>query len=133
MNRIEKIAIVSQGEILYLNTYEIVYCESQKDAVKIYFIDGSTTLISKQLAKLQSQLPSFFVRVTQCVIINKLYLVSIDKKGKLIKMEGQFSIPYTLALNKLVERIGRISTAEMEKAARFSDDVDGSGALLEIA
>jgi DNA-binding LytR/AlgR family response regulator len=133
MNRIEKIAIVSHGEILYLNTYDIVYCESLNDGIKIYFIDGSITLISKQLSKVQSLLPAFFVRVTQCVIINKLYLVSIDKKAKLIKMEGQFSIPYTLALNKLVERIGRISTAEMGKVARFSDDVDGAGALLEIA
>lgn len=133
MTRIEKIAIVSHEEILYVNVYDVVYLESQKETVVIHFIEGRSATVNKQLSKLQELLPSFFVRITQCVIINKLYLASIDKKEKLIKMEGNHAIAYTLALGKLIERIGRISTAELGKLTRLKNDEDGSEALLEIA
>lgn len=132
MTRIEKIAIVSHEEILYVNVYDVVYLESQKEAIVIHFVDGRFATVNKQLSKVQTLLPTFFVRVTQCVIINKFYLASIDKKEKLIKMEGNHAISYTLALGKLIERIGRISTAEVGRLTPLHND-EGSEALLEIA
>jgi len=107
--KIEKIAIVSNEKILYINIYDIVYLQSEGLAITITLLDGKTHLVYKQLTKLQSLLPVFFVRVTQCVIINKLYLNCIEKKDKVIRMQGNIEIKYTMTIGKLLNRIGEIS------------------------
>ena len=110
--KIKKIAIISHEKILYINVYEIVCCQSEGTYVSVQLADGTKHIIHKQLMKLQSLLPPFFVRVTQCVIINKLYLHCIDKKEKLIRLHGGPDIKFTLPLGKLLSRIGEISTEE---------------------
>ncbi len=132
MMRIEKIAIVSHDQVLYLNVYDIVYFESKRDVVEVHFIDGSSINIYKQLSKLQMLLPQFFVRVTQCVIINKFYLGSIDKKEKVIRLQGNAAISYTMPLGKLIQRIGRISSSEAGFLARVEQENENES-LLEIA
>ena len=126
---IEKIAIVSNEKILYINTYDIVYIQSEGLAIAITLLDGTKHIVYKQLTKLQSLLPEFFVRVTQCVIINKLYLNSIEKKDKVIRMQGNIEIKYTMTIGKLLDRIGEIS-AEASNLSDFSEQ-DGKELFLK--
>ena len=125
--KIEKIAIVSNEKILYINTYDIVYLQSEGLAITITLLDGTKHIVYKQLTKLQSLLPDFFVRVTQCVIINKLYLDCIEKKDKIIRMQGNVEIKYTMTIGKLLNRIGEISASNLSS---FSEQ-EGNEPLLK--
>ena len=126
---IEKIAIVSNEKILYINTYDIVYIQSEGLAIAITLLDGTKHIVYKQLTKLQSLLPEFFVRVTQCVLIIKIYLNSIEKKDKVIRMQGNIEIKYTMTIGKLLDRIGEIS-AEASNLSDFSEQ-DGKELFLK--
>jgi len=115
--RIAKIAITSHEKVLYINTYDIVYFQSEGSFVTITLLDGRKHIVYKPLTKLQSLLPAFFVRVTQCIIINKLYLDWIDKKDKIIRMQGDIEIKYTLKTGNLIGRIGEIATETSDLSA----------------
>jgi DNA-binding LytR/AlgR family response regulator len=113
--KVEKIAISSHERILFVNLYDICYCQSENSSLTIYLIDGAKFTVVKPLIKLQSQLSDFFIRVAQCTIINSLHLESIEKKGKKLIMKGNKEIPFTMPVGKLVNRIGKISTDKIHK------------------
>jgi len=129
---IEKIAIASHESVLYINIYDLVYCQSEGLSISIFLANGQRHIVNKQLSKVQGLLPDIFIRISQCVIINKLYLNKIEKKEKLICMEGNIKLSYTMALGKLVDRIGSVSSRNIRFSNSFIDDGVGQ-AVLEIA
>jgi DNA-binding LytR/AlgR family response regulator len=129
--KIEKIAIISHDRVLYINIYDILFCQSEGSSINIHLVDGSIETIIKPFSKLQSILPAIFVRVTQCIIVNKLHIDRIEKKDKIIVLRNH-EIKYTLSLGKLLSRIGKISNGEINSA--HSSSIDGDElSLLEIA
>jgi len=130
--KVYKISIVSHEKILYINIYDIVYCDSQNSSVIIYMTNGRVITVYKQLVKIQSLLPSLFVRVSQCLIVNKLYIESISKKDKVLHLEGNIELKFTMPISKLVERIGEISTTNANNYLLQSQGTD-ENPMLEIA
>lgn len=103
----EKLMLSQQNSIVFVLPREIVYCQSDNCYTNIYLSGGRRILIVKSLTKFHKELPTDFIRVNQSYLINKEYIVSIDKKKRSISLTGDKEIPYTIALKKLLNFICR--------------------------
>ncbi|HSB93941.1 MAG TPA: LytTR family DNA-binding domain-containing protein [Flavitalea sp.] len=66
-----KIGISSTDKIVYLNIYEIMYCQAHGAYTNIYLRTGKRILASKTLGDFESQLSSqYFFRIHHSILIN---------------------------------------------------------------
>jgi two-component system LytT family response regulator len=107
MNLNEKL-ILSEKHFVYLISHaNIAFCESDNCYTTIYLIDGKRHLAVRSLAKLSNEdlnVPDF-IRVNQSFLINRNHINTIDKKKKIIKMTGDYEIPFTISLKSLFDHI----------------------------
>jgi|SRR5690625_36506 len=83
-NLFEKIAISTEGRLIYLNWDDILYCESDGNYCKIFLEDGKSLTVSKKIKYIQSLLSdSVFYRV------HNSYLINIQKVKEYLRKEGQ--------------------------------------------
>lgn len=100
--------IISEKHFVYLISHEsIAFCESDNCYTTIHLTDGNKYLAARSLAKLCTEdlnVPCF-IRVNQSYLINRNHINTIDKRKKLIKMTGDYNIPFTINLKTLFERM----------------------------
>lgn len=99
---VEKIMVSQQDSIFFINSKDIIYCQSDNCYTNIFLINGEKLLIVKSLKRFHQELSTRFVRVSQSFIINTLYISRINKKKKVILLNEYKEIPYTITLRELL-------------------------------
>jgi two-component system LytT family response regulator len=79
----KRIAIPVEGKLVFINTENIIYCESDGNYCKIYLDHKKPLFISKKLKEVESILPEDdFFRV------HNSYVVNLKKVSEYLKSEG---------------------------------------------
>ena len=81
-NTHKKININLDGKIIYLESEEIVFCESDGNYTTIHLITGKTLLVTQQLKQIEDRLSDDFFR------IHNSYIVNLNKITEYIKSDG---------------------------------------------
>ncbi|MGC4233596.1 MAG: LytTR family DNA-binding domain-containing protein [Niabella sp.] len=99
----EKIHLSEQRTIYLVKPEEIVFCQSDDCYTNVYLVKDKKILIVKSLTKFQKELcPKEFIRVSQSYLVNRHYIKSIDKKKRLLALETNHIIPFTISLKSLL-------------------------------
>ena len=94
------------GLIHFFDYKDVLFLKSDNNYTTIYLNNGKEYLMIKSLAKLERELnDSLFIRVNQSYLINKIYVVNIDKKKKTILLNNDHIIHFTINLKRLIELI----------------------------
>jgi len=102
MNKI-RILVAQLDKIFLIDTNDIIYCKSDNSYVFIYLDNMDPILLTKSLSKFEQELPNTcFLRVSQSFVINRRQIKCIDKKKRVIELNGGFFVPYTLPLKELL-------------------------------
>jgi DNA-binding LytR/AlgR family response regulator len=101
----DRLIVVQQNFIHFVEKRQIIYCQSDNCYTSIYLTDGKILLLVKSLAKvMREDLNSVdFIRISQSYLINKNYIKIINKKKKLIELLNEHSVPFTVTLKELME------------------------------
>ncbi|PTR01149.1 LytTr DNA-binding domain-containing protein [Mucilaginibacter yixingensis] len=101
-----KIVIAQQSHIYFVNTEDIVYCQSDDCYTNIHLVDNNKILLVKSLTKFHKELPQeVFLRVNQSNLINKAFVKTIDRKKKLIELANNNKVPFTISLKDLLVQL----------------------------
>jgi two-component system LytT family response regulator len=78
----KKIAISTIQSLDLYDPDELLYCESDVNYTRIYFVDGTSVLLSKTLKLVESFLPiDIFIRVHNSVIVNINHVKKLVREG----------------------------------------------------
>jgi two-component system LytT family response regulator len=76
-----KLALASAKEIRFVNTHEIIRCESSNAYTLFYLTDGKSIVVSKPIFEYEELLANYgFIRCHQSHLINTLYIKSLIKE-----------------------------------------------------
>ena len=98
----KRITLPQQDSILFVNTHEIVYCQSENCYTHVYLLNGKRILVVKSLTKFHQELTPGFIRVSQSYVINRSFIEGIDKKKKAVILNNESLIPFTTTLKDLL-------------------------------
>ena len=90
-----KLALATTKEIRFVNTNEIVRCESSNAYTKFYFIDSKSIMVSKPIFEYEELLNDYdFIRCHQSHLVNKKFIKSLIKEdGGYLLLEDNTRIP----------------------------------------
>ena len=91
-----------QDTIVFVHPDEILYCQSDNCYTNIYLLNGKRILIVKSLTKFHKELPREFIRVNQSFLVNRVFVQCIDKKKKIIVLDCNKEVPFTISLKELL-------------------------------
>jgi two-component system LytT family response regulator len=90
----EKIAINMDDQLILLDPYEVIYCESEGSYSYIHTVDGGKVLVSKRLKLLDSLFSkSRFYRIHHSFLINLEKVKSYEKSSGKVTLNGGISLP----------------------------------------
>ena len=90
-----KIAVPIADGYEFLETNQILFCQSENNYTNIYLVNGSKLLISKTLKEVEKTLEKYlFMRVHQSYLINPNYMKKYHRKdGGYVMMDNDHRIP----------------------------------------
>jgi len=90
-----KLALATTKEIRFVNTGDIVRCESSNAYTKFYLVDGKSIMVSKPIFEYEELLNDYdFIRCHQSHLVNKKYIKSLIKEdGGRLLLEDNTQIP----------------------------------------
>ncbi|TFF36138.1 LytR/AlgR family response regulator transcription factor [Mucilaginibacter psychrotolerans] len=104
----KKVIVNSQDQLRFLEQSEITHCKSDNCYTTIYLDNNEEHIVCKSLTKLFKELdPLVFIRINQSYVINKNYIKLIDKKKKVVELNGNKQIPFTTTLSSLLNLIAQ--------------------------
>lgn len=90
----QRIKISVDGKLLFLESDEIIYCESDGNYTKMFLADNQKLFISKKLKEIEELLPSsHFFRVHNSYIVNLSKVKAYYKTDAYVEMDNQKKIP----------------------------------------
>ncbi len=101
-----KLALATTKEIRFVNTNEIIRCESSNAYTKFYFSDGKSIMVSKPIFEYEELLNDYdFIRCHQSHLVNKKFIKSLIKEdGGYLLMEDNTRIPLSRSKKENVLR-----------------------------
>lgn len=97
----EKIIIDTGSKTFLVTIKEIVRCEVSDNYVTIHLINTAPILVIMQLKNVEALLPpTGFIKPHRSHLVNKDYILSIDKSKNCILLTDQTEIPISLARKK---------------------------------
>lgn len=90
-----KIAVPIADGYEFIETNQIIFCQSENNYTNIYLVNGSKLLISKTLKEVEKTLDKYlFMRIHQSFLINPNYMKKYHRKdGGYVMMENDHRIP----------------------------------------
>jgi len=90
-----KIAVPIADGYEFLETNQILFCQSENNYTNIYLVNGSKLLISKTLKEVEKTLEKYlFIRIHQSYLINPNYMKKYHRKdGGYVMMDNDYRIP----------------------------------------
>lgn len=102
----KKIIINSQDQLRFVAQHDITHCKSDNCYTTIYLNNKDEHVICKSLTKVFKELDQkTFIKVNQSYIVNKHHITMIDKKKKLVELNGSSKVPFTTSIGVLLELI----------------------------
>ncbi|RVT97206.1 LytTR family transcriptional regulator [Mucilaginibacter limnophilus] len=99
----QKIQLRSQDHIYLIDPDNIYFCQSD-NCYTIINLASKKLLVSQSLTKFSKELPDTqFIRVSQSYLINSNFISLIEKKRKIIKLDNEIDIPFTISIKTLLE------------------------------
>lgn len=90
----KRIAIPAEGKLIFVNTEDILYCESDGNYCKIHLADKKSVFISKKLKEITAMLPDDeFFRVHNSYVINLNRVSEYLKTDGYVILDNQKKIP----------------------------------------
>lgn len=90
----KRIAIPVEGKLVFINTENIIYCESDGNYCKIHLVDKKPLFISKKLKEVNAILPEAdFFRVHNSYVINLKRVSEYLKTEGYVVLDNQKEIP----------------------------------------
>lgn len=90
----KRIAIPNDGKLLFFNTEDLIYCESDGNYCKIFLEGGDTLYITKKIKEIYEMLPEdIFCRVHNCYVVNMKKVSAFLKTDCILIMDNQKKIP----------------------------------------
>ncbi|MEC3964111.1 LytTR family DNA-binding domain-containing protein [Flagellimonas halotolerans] len=90
----KKITINTDGKLVFLNSYDILYAESDGNYSTIFLTDGQKILLTKKLKEVNTLLPqSSFFRIHNSYIINLNKIKEFLKTDGYVVLESNHKIP----------------------------------------
>ena len=90
----KKITINTDGKLLFLNSEDILYAESDGNYSTIFLADGQKILLTKKLKEVNALLPeSSFFRIHNSYIINLNKIKEFLKTDGYVVLESNHKIP----------------------------------------
>lgn len=90
----KRIAIPTEGKLLFVNTEDINYCKSDGNYCRLHFLNQKSLFISKKLKDIQSLLPeNDFYRIHNSYLINLNRVVEYQKTEGYVLLENEKLIP----------------------------------------
>lgn len=90
----KRIAIPIEGKLIFVNTENIIYCESDGNYCRIHLVDKKPLFISKKLKEIQAILPeNDFFRVHNSYVINLKRVSEYLKADGYVVLDNQKEIP----------------------------------------
>ncbi len=106
LNVNELLIVPGQNIVHIVNLNNIIFCKSENYYTHIHLCEGNEVILVKSLSKLEKELNNgMFIRISQQYMVNRFFIVSIDKKRKQIVLKNDIYVSYTVALKKLIEMI----------------------------
>ncbi len=90
-----KIAVPIADGYEFLETSQILFCQSENNYTNIYLVNGTKLLISKTLKEVEKTLEKYlFIRIHQSYLINPNYMKKYHRKdGGYVMMDNNHRIP----------------------------------------
>jgi two-component system LytT family response regulator len=90
-----KIAVPIADGYEFLETNQILFCQSENNYTNIYLVNGTKLLISKTLKEVEKTLEKYlFIRIHQSYLINPNYMKKYHRKdGGYVMMDNDHRIP----------------------------------------
>ena len=102
----KKIIINSQDQLRFVAQHDIIYCKSDNCYTTLYLNNKDEHVICKSLTKVFKELDQkVFIKINQSYIVNKHHITMIDKKKKLVELDGSSKVPFTTSIGTLLELI----------------------------
>lgn len=90
----KRIAISIEGKLIFINTDNIIYCESDGNYCRVYLVDKKPLFISKKLKEIEAILPNDdFFRVHNSYVINLKKVSEYLKTDGYVVLDNQKKIP----------------------------------------
>jgi DNA-binding LytR/AlgR family response regulator len=106
--KMKKIVIHSQDRLRFVAPHEIMVCKSDNCYTSLYLVNGEEVIMCKSLTKIAKELDSFlFVRVNQSYLVNRDFIKSVDKKKKIIELDNDRQIPFSISIRELLNLVGQ--------------------------
>ena len=85
-----KLALSTTEGVSFFDPAHIMYCEGENNYTRFVFIHHKPILISKTLAEYEDMLGEHhFIRIHKSYLINKKYVVKVDKEGIVTMKDGK--------------------------------------------
>lgn len=95
--------IINQTDVFHIiRLRELIYCNAAKGYCEIYMLSGEKITVSRTLTNFSKELNPHFIRVSQSVVVNVLFIKKISKKEKIIILHSGQKIPYTIKTTDLI-------------------------------
>jgi len=110
----KKIIVNSQNNLRLILQSEIMLCKSDNCYTTYYLVSGEEHIACKSLIKTYNELDSnIFIKISQSFLVNVNYIKLVDKKNKVLELQNNRCIPFTIRISSLVEFI---NTAILQSA-----------------
>lgn len=99
-----KLALASTKEIQFVNTSDIIRCESSNVYTQFFLADGKNIMVSKPIFEYEELLANYdFIRCHQSHLVNKKYIKSLVKEDSgYLLLTDQSRIPISRSKKKMV-------------------------------
>ena len=95
-NYTDKIRFSTRTGYIYIDPYEIIWCEARGAYTKLHLKESDNHIVSLYLRKVQEELPAKqFYRISRSAIINTNYLHFLNRKDKTVTLSVN-NTTYTL-------------------------------------
>ena len=97
--------IISQQNFVYIiDQNQILFCQSESCYTTIYLSDGKSHMMVRSLSKVAKEdlNGNDFLRVNQSFLVNRNFILRIDKKNKLLNLLNNHAIPFTVSIKELM-------------------------------
>jgi len=85
-----KLALSTTEGVSFFDPAHIMYCEGENNYTRFVFLNHKPMLISKTLAEYEEILAEHqFIRIHKSYLINKRYVVKVDKEGMVFMKDGK--------------------------------------------
>ncbi len=106
----EKLMIECESKIDLIDVREVIHIFNDSVCTEFHMRNGEKLICSKSLKFFETKLPQYFYRTNRNTIINLIYVVKVNKKGRIITLTNKHTATISVRnLKGLLEHLNENS------------------------